>query len=277
MKSSGENSEPPRTAKRRNRLAVTFGVMGGASPVRSRRFLAQAHELGRAIAENGCVLITGACPGLPHAAACGAKQAGGTVIGISPAMNLDEHVRKYRSPIQPHDVLIFTGSGLMGREVINIRSSDAVVIVGGRSGTLGELAIAYDEGKPIGVLRGTGGVSDMAADILEVCAKDTGSIVIYRTSPRELVADLLRVLHRPHAADTVSSGRASNATARLVSDPVCGMTFAPAAAAVRRTWGDRSYFFCSHTCADAFIANPKRYCSPGDSRTPKPLRKSRRK
>lgn len=255
----------------------TIGVMGGASPVRSRRHLAQAHELGRAIAESGCVLITGACPGLPHSAACGAKQAGGTVIGISPGMNFDEHVRKYRSPIEPHDVLIFTGSGLMGREVINIRSSDAVVIVGGRSGTLGELAIAYDEGKSIGILRGTGGVSDIAADILDVCAKDTGSIVIYEKNPRELVAQLLRVLRRPRGVGTNSLRRTRKADTRLVADPVCGMTFAPAAAAVRHRRGGQSYYFCSSNCADAFLANPKRFCKLDDAISTEDLRKGERR
>jgi len=40
----------------------------------------------------------------------------------------------------------------MGREVENIQTCDAVVIVGGRSGTLGEFAIAYDQAKIIGVL-----------------------------------------------------------------------------------------------------------------------------
>jgi predicted Rossmann-fold nucleotide-binding protein len=47
----------------------------------------------------------------------------------------------------------------MGREVVNIRSSDVVIIIGGRSGTLGEFSIAYDEGKLIGILIGTGGIT----------------------------------------------------------------------------------------------------------------------
>src|SRR5207244_9938763 len=60
-----------------------------------------------------------------------------------------------RSPsVDGFDVLIYTGSGLMGREITNIRSCDIVVIVGGRIGTLGEFAIAYDEGRLIGVLTG---------------------------------------------------------------------------------------------------------------------------
>ena len=152
-------------------MALKVGVMGGATGIISRDHMHKAHELGRAIARSGCVLITGACPGLPLAAACGAKQEGGLVVGISPGLSLDEHLHKYRSPAEFHDVLIYTGSGLMGREIVNIRSSDIVAIIGGRSGTLGELAIAYDEGKLIGVLTGTGGISDMVADILAACRK----------------------------------------------------------------------------------------------------------
>src|SRR5437667_448881 len=60
-----------------------------------------------------------------------------------------------RSPsVDGFDVLIYTGSGLMGREITDIRTCDIVVIVGGRIGTLGEFAIAYDEGRLIGVLTG---------------------------------------------------------------------------------------------------------------------------
>jgi uncharacterized protein (TIGR00725 family) len=179
-------------------MALKIGVMGGATGAIGRAYLNKAHQLGRAIAESGCVVITGACPGLPLAAACGAKQAGGTVVGISPGLSLDEHVYKFDSPTAFHDVLIFTGSGLMGREVVNIRSSDIVVIIGGRSGTLGELAIAYDEGKLIGVLTGTGGISDLVADILAPCKKDTGAQVVYDAAPRRLIKRLLHVYRTSH-------------------------------------------------------------------------------
>jgi predicted Rossmann-fold nucleotide-binding protein len=90
----------------------------------------------------------------------GAKAAGRLVVGISPGLSIDEHRGKYRSPADGFDVLIYTDSGLMGREITNIGSCNIVVIVGERTGTLGELAIAYDEGRLIGVLTGTGGRHD---------------------------------------------------------------------------------------------------------------------
>ena len=52
----------------------------------------------------------------------GAKEVDGHVVGISPAATLREHVEKFGSPYHEYDVLIFTGLGLMGRELVNIRS-----------------------------------------------------------------------------------------------------------------------------------------------------------
>ena len=178
-----------------------IGVMGSCSEPISDYARRKAFALGEAIAASDSVLITGASPGLPYEAVLGAKTRGGMTIGISPGLSLAEHITKYGSPRQGFDVLIYTGSGLMGREVENIRSSDIVVIVGGRSGTLGEFAIAYDEGKLIGVLRGTGGIADEIEMLATVCAKETGGHIIYGTEPAVLLGDLLtfyRTVHCGH-------------------------------------------------------------------------------
>lgn len=234
-------------------MAMKVGVMGGASEVSSSEHMEKAHLLGQAVAESGCVLLTGACPGLPLAAACGAKQGNGLVLGISPAANLQEHIERFNSPTEFHDLLIFTGNGLMGREVINIRSSDIVVILGGRSGTLGELAIAYDEGKLIGVLMGMGGISEIIADIIAACAKDTGARVIYDADPRRLVEELIR-LHKVPATRSES-----NDFRVTVRDPVCGMYILPQAAVAERIWQGCPYKFCSTECCNRFDANPQQY------------------
>lgn len=177
-------------------MNVQVGVIGSAGGRIPRATSQKAHDLGCAIARHGCVLVTGACPGLPYAAVEGCRETGGMTVGISPALNLAEHVSRYRSPHEGFDVLIYTGDGLMGREVTGIRSCDIVIVVGGRSGTLGEFAIAYDEGKLIGVLEGTGGVADHADDITRMVAKQTGATLITDADPERLVARLLRA----HAA-----------------------------------------------------------------------------
>ena len=179
-------------------MKLKIGVMGSASGKLSQEHRKLAFDLGHAIAEEGCITVTGACPGLPLESAKGAKSAGGLVVGVSPGLSEWEHVNKYHSPVEHHDVLIFTGSGLMGREVVNIRSSDIVIIVGGRSGTLGEFSIAYDEGKLIGVLQGTGGITSEIKNIVTIIKKRTGAKVVYDTDPQRLVRELLFYYSKEH-------------------------------------------------------------------------------
>ena len=180
----GERARSPR---------ITVGVMGSAGGRLSDTAVGMATEMGRVIAARGCVLVTGACPGLPHFAVKGAKSAGGIVVGISPALNFEEHCIKYHSPYEGYDMLVYTGSGLMGREIENIRSCDLVVFMGGRSGTLGEFAIAYDEGKVIGILQGTGGISDKMDTIVRLVEKETGAQIVYSREPEDLLDRLIAV------------------------------------------------------------------------------------
>jgi uncharacterized protein (TIGR00725 family) len=172
---------------------MTVGVMGTAGGKLPAEVLQPIRRLGAVIARRGYILITGACPGIPHEAVKGAKEEGGIVVGVSPALNMEEHVRKYHSPTRGYDAIIYTGSGLMGREIENIRSCDVVIFAGGRSGTLGEFAIAFDEGKVIGVLNGTGGITDHLRTIIGMVNKETGAIVCYDTDPERLLDKLEEV------------------------------------------------------------------------------------
>ncbi len=162
---------------------MTVGVMGSAGGKLEDRARQLVYRLGASIARRGYVLITGTCPGIPHEAVRGAKAEGGIVVGVSPALNLEEHVGKYHSPTKGYDAIIYTGSGLMGREIENIRSCDVVIFAGGRSGTLGEFAIAYDEAKVIRVLEGSGGITDHFKGIIAMMKKETGAIVCYGVNP----------------------------------------------------------------------------------------------
>jgi uncharacterized protein (TIGR00725 family) len=164
-----------------------IGVMGASGGYLAPEVRRRSFELGQAIARAGCTLVTGACPGLPYDCARGAQAAGGLSVGISPALSRSEHVKRYESPVDAFDVIVYTGSGLMGREVHNIHSSDVIIIVGGRSGTLGEFCIAYDEGKLIGVLQDSGGIADALPEIVPQLGKNTGAMLVYDRDPEALV------------------------------------------------------------------------------------------
>jgi uncharacterized protein (TIGR00725 family) len=188
---------------------MTVGVMGSAGGKLTAEVRRKVRRLGTGIAKRGYVLITGACPGLPHEAVKGAKEAGGVVVGVSPALDLEEHVNVYHSPTRGYDAIIYTGSGLMGREIENIRSCDVVIFAGGRSGTLGEFAIAYDEAKVIGVLTSTGGITDHLRTIIDMVNKDTGAVVCYEDDPERLL-DQLEEIYRssifPRNVSIMASG-----------------------------------------------------------------------
>lgn len=181
------DADPEAYASKVKGGALRIGVMGAASGEFPPGVAEAARELGAAAARKGLVLVTGAAPGLPWESARGAQAEGGLSVGISPALSLDEHLNFYKSPADHFDVMIYTGSGLMGREIVNIRSSDMVAIINGHSGTLGEFAIAYDEGKLIGVLEGSGGIADIVPQLVETINKDTGALMVYERDPATLI------------------------------------------------------------------------------------------
>jgi uncharacterized protein (TIGR00725 family) len=171
---------------------LKIGVMGSASGPQIADGDAQtmARALGAEIASRGYILLNGACPGLPHDAMLGAKEAGGFTVGVSPAFSEYEHRNEYRSP-DGHDMIMYTGLGFMERDIINIRSSDAIVIIGGGIGTLNEFTIAYDEGRPIGILTGTGGISDHIEHIVvELCQRKMAPNIVGDPDPVVLLNKL---------------------------------------------------------------------------------------
>jgi len=176
------------------------GVMGasandGLSLAESGRLQQLAVSLGAAIAQAGCFLVTGATTGLPALVATAFRKQGGFALGISPAENRAEHVQRYGLPEDGSDVIVYTGFGYKGRNVINIRSSDIVIIFGGATGTLNEFTIAYDEGKVIGVLAGSGGVADHIEKIVEVCQKPARGKLFFDSNPKALIETCVAAIY----------------------------------------------------------------------------------
>ena len=171
---------------------VVVGVMGASAndaltEVETHRVRALAEGLGAAIARAECILITGATTGLPDLVAQAFRNHGGFALGVSPAENHREHVGRYGLPDDGADVIIYTGFGYKGRNVINVRSADIVLIIGGATGTLNEFTIAYDEGKVIGVLEDSGGVADHLNEIIGFCKKPSAGAVFFDRDPVTLV------------------------------------------------------------------------------------------
>jgi uncharacterized protein (TIGR00725 family) len=120
-------------------LRMYIAVIGGQVCTPEEEQLAR--ELGRLIAEGGHVLICGGLGGVMEAACRGAKDAGGTTVGILPGA--------FRSDANPSvDIAIATDLGQCRNAVI-VRTADAVIAVGGEYGTLSEIAMAMKMGKKV--------------------------------------------------------------------------------------------------------------------------------
>ncbi|MBU1178765.1 hypothetical protein KKB69_00255 [Patescibacteria group bacterium] len=157
--------------------------------------LEKAKELGREIARHNAVLVNGATTGFPFWSAIGAKEEGGFCIGLSPASSEKEHIKSYKLPVEYLDMIVYTGFGYAGRNLLLTRSSDAVIIGCGRMGTLNEFTIAFEDDKPIGVLIGAGGTADQIAEIVERAYRGPGKIV-YDSNPASLVGKVLELAHK---------------------------------------------------------------------------------
>lgn len=157
---------------------------------------ALAAAAAREIVRRGHLVTTGATRGLPYYAAKAAKKEGGATIssiGFSPAASRLAHVKKYQLPLDAFDTVLFTGFEYTGRNLLLVRSADAVVMVGGRIGTLNELTIAIEERKPIGVLLGSGGMTDEVEHVLKA-AKRARTGIVFSHDAVELVDQLVDLL-----------------------------------------------------------------------------------
>lgn len=178
-------------------------VSGAASGDTVKRSHQLAFDLGKAISERGKTLLTGATVGLPHYAALGVMsvpaERRGLSIGFSPASSFREHVATYRLPTKEFDYINFTGMEYVGRDIHLVRSSDAVVTVGGRMGSLHELATALESRKVCGVLLGSGGLADYTRALLENVEAPGGKDVIYDTDPERLIDKIIAALDKKYA------------------------------------------------------------------------------
>jgi uncharacterized protein (TIGR00725 family) len=155
-----------------------------------------AAAVAREIVHRDHLVVTGATRGLPYYAASAAKKAGGdhvSSIGFSPAASRLAHVKKYRLPLDAFDTILYTGFEYTGRNLFLVRSCDAVIMIGGRIGTLNELTIAIEERKPIGVLLGSGGMTEEVERVLKA-AKRARTGIIFGHDPAELVDDLIELI-----------------------------------------------------------------------------------
>ena len=157
--------------------------------------LDKAKELGMEIIKQNGILVTGATTGFPLWAAIGAKEENGISVGLSPASTEAEHTNVYRLPVDYLDLIIYTGFGYSGRNLLLTRSSDAVLVGCGRIGTINEFTIAFEDGKPIGILEGDWETDEVIRNIIEKGRRKNDQIV-FDSDPKRLVEKVISLVKK---------------------------------------------------------------------------------
>jgi uncharacterized protein (TIGR00725 family) len=172
-------------------------VSGAAKGVSVKFARKLAESAGKRVAQTGNVLVTGSTTGLPNYAAMAAKKAGGVSIGFSPAVSRREHIKVYKLPTASYDSILCTGFGYTGRDLLLVRSADAIVVIGGRIGTLQEFSVAFEEKTPIGIVTGSAGITDAIKEVLKA-AKRNRHTVLFDDDPVRLVDRLVKILDQKY-------------------------------------------------------------------------------
>jgi uncharacterized protein (TIGR00725 family) len=184
-----------------NHLKVKLGVSGAAETgLCGLHALDSAKELGREIIRQGGMLVTGATTGFPLWSAMGAKEEKGMSIGLSPATNEREHTDVYRLPLDYMDLIIYTGFGYSGRDLLFTRTCDAIFIGCGRIGTIHEFTIAFEDNKPIGILQGDWDMDETIKTIIERGNRPNPKIV-FDTDPKKLVQKVMALVEADKVAE----------------------------------------------------------------------------
>jgi len=157
-----------------------------------------AEELGKEIIRQGAVFVDGATTGFPFWAAKGAKQEKGIVIGVSPAHSKREHIVSYQLPVDYHDIIMYTGHGYSGRNLLLTRMADAVVVGCGRMGTFNEFTIAFEDKKPIGVLEGAWETDEVLKNLIEKSyrASEMEGKIVFSSDPKDLIAKVIAIIEK---------------------------------------------------------------------------------
>jgi uncharacterized protein (TIGR00725 family) len=170
---------------------ITISISGAAEVTHcGPGVIEKAMNVGRECARAGVQLATGATSGFPNYVAHGFKEVGGFSFGLSPAASKEEHVEVYKLPLENNDAVIYTGFGFPGRDLMLVRSSDAIIIGCGRIGTIHEFTVAWESGMPIGILEGEWPTDTVIKEIMDKSNRVNHN-VIFDADPARLVARLI--------------------------------------------------------------------------------------
>jgi uncharacterized protein (TIGR00725 family) len=185
---------------------LRIGVFGGAFEIAAVETELLARQIGQGIARRGYITVTGATSGIPYFAGKAALEAGGAVLGISPARNVAEHVALYQKPLDGCSHIFYTGQGYTGRNYLNLRNCDIAVFIGGEAGTLEEFCVGVYEGLVLGALTNTGGICELLPEIVKRFNTHHGEVFCFGVDAEQLLDDVIAAHQKKLPSDRTAGG-----------------------------------------------------------------------
>ena len=179
-----------------NQRKVRIGIIGSATDNVHKDLKDAAIKLGELIASNGYEAATGTSIGAAHIVILKAKELGAKTIGFSPDSDSNGHIQKSDNASLCCFDKVFFISGFTKRSIRFIFSCDAIIVLGGRMGTLSEYAIAFEENKPIGVLTSSGEIAGHLKKITAFCNKHRKEPVFFCSDAEKLFRRLVEYLKK---------------------------------------------------------------------------------
>ncbi len=173
---------------------IRIGLIGQSDrpfELASKKIKILAYQIGFLIGKEGWILFNGGRDGVMEASAKGCRNAGGITVGILPSLDASE-------ANQYVDIPITTGLGMGMRSELMVQTVDALVMVGGKNGTLKELSAAYMNSKPIIIAKGSGDFADSIEQLLfegKYLDSRKNVEIQFANNPEELIKKLKKTLN----------------------------------------------------------------------------------
>ena len=158
-----------------------------------------AKDIAHYLVEKGVTVVTGGCSGIPALCIEEAYRCNAETIGYFPHKDQNDYKDRQHEE-NTHDIKFYTTThfiqGFTARSLEMIKNVDAAIVLNGRIGTLSEFGIAVEEGLPLAVVEGTGGVTDELQRLTKLVKKEfPNGEVIFERDYRKAIDVLVKNYH----------------------------------------------------------------------------------
>jgi len=151
---------------------MRIAIFSSWLPEMSNEHKILAQKIGEYLFEKGITVVTGGCTGIPSVVIEKAHELGGNTVGYFPnSGDFDHCIIDGNHKLEFYTEKCFV-KGFTARSLEMIKNVDAAIVLNGRIGTLSEFGIAVEEGLPLGVIEGTGGVTDELQRLTKLVKKE---------------------------------------------------------------------------------------------------------